>query len=80
MYIPRERSWYGCQVGCVAAHAAHSARRHVGDPEVLRQDFRNSLIAAYRPDEVRAQLAAAGLAHLAVEQVTDRHLLVTGRR
>lgn len=57
----------------VATHAAD-------DPEVLRQDFRNSLIAAYRPEEVRAQLAAAGLAHLAVEQVTDRHLLVTGRR
>ncbi len=50
------------------------------DPEVLRQDFRNSLVAAYRPDEVADQLAAAGLAHLAVEQVTDRHLLVTGRR
>lgn len=50
------------------------------DPEVLRQDFRNSLVAAYRPDEVGAQLAAAGLAHLTVEQVTDRHLLVTGRR
>ena len=50
------------------------------DPEVLRQDFRNSLIAAYRADEVGGQLAAAGLAHLTVEQVTDRHLLVTGRR
>jgi 2-polyprenyl-3-methyl-5-hydroxy-6-metoxy-1,4-benzoquinol methylase len=51
-----------------------------GDPEVLQRDFRNSLMAAYRVDEIAAQLAAAGLAHLAVEQVTDRHLLVTGRR
>lgn len=51
-----------------------------GDPEVLRQDFRNSLVAAYRPDEVEAQLAAAGLGHLTVTQVTDRHMLVTGRR
>jgi SAM-dependent methyltransferase len=50
------------------------------DPEVLRQDFRNSLRAAYRPDEVAGQLAAAGLPHLTVEQVTDRHLLVAGRR
>jgi SAM-dependent methyltransferase len=56
--------------------AAYAAR----DPEVLQLDFRNSLVAAYRPDEVAAQLAAAGLAHLAVAQVTDRHLLVTGRR
>jgi SAM-dependent methyltransferase len=49
-------------------------------PEVLRADFRNSLAAAYRLDEVAGQLAAAGLGHLAVEQVTDRHLLVAGRR
>jgi SAM-dependent methyltransferase len=51
-----------------------------GDPDVLREDFRNSLRAAYRPDEVRAQLVAAGLPDLTVTQVTDRHMLVTGRR
>jgi SAM-dependent methyltransferase len=49
------------------------------EPEVLRHDFFHSLCAAYRPDEVRAQLAAAGLGQLAVEAVSDRHLLVTGR-
>ena len=50
-----------------------------GEPEVLREDFRNSLIAAYRPAEVEAQLRAAGLA-LTVEAVSDRHLIVHGRR
>jgi ubiquinone/menaquinone biosynthesis C-methylase UbiE len=51
-----------------------------GEPEVLRRDFFQSLRAAYRPDEVRGQLSAAGLAHLAVELVSDRHLIVFGRR
>jgi SAM-dependent methyltransferase len=56
----------------VATHAA-------GEPEVLVADFRHSLRASYRVDEVRAQLAAAGLdGVLAVEQVSDRHLLVQG--
>ena len=55
-------------------------QRYAGDaPAVLRADFRNSLRAAYRPDEVRAQLHAAGLDGLDVEQVSDRHLLVSGR-
>lgn len=53
---------------------------HSGDaPEVLRRDFLNSLLAAFRPDEVRAQLRAAGLAHLRVEIASDRHLIVFGR-
>jgi SAM-dependent methyltransferase len=57
----------------VDAHAA-------GEPDVLVDDFRHSLRAAYRVDEVRAQLAAAGLdGALGVEQVSDRHLLVQGR-
>jgi len=48
------------------------------DPDVLRNDFRNSLQAAYRPDEVRQQLDRAGLERLAVETISDRHLLVWG--
>ena len=55
----------------VDAYAADEA-------EVLRRDFYHSLLAAYRPDEVAAQLAAAGLAHLRIEQVSDRHLMVWG--
>lgn len=56
----------------VAEHAA-------GEPEVLRRDFYHSLLAAFTPLEVRAQLAAAGLQGLSVEAISDRHLLVHGR-
>jgi len=47
------------------------------EPEVLRHDFFHSLLAAYTPDEVAAQLAAAGL-DLAVTVVSDRHFTVSG--
>jgi SAM-dependent methyltransferase len=50
-----------------------------GEPEVLRRDFHNSLLAAFTPVEVRQQLAAANLP-LAVEEISDRHLLVWGPR
>jgi len=50
-----------------------------GEPAVLRHDFFRSLLAAYRADEVMAQLGAAGLGGLRVEEVSDRHLLVYGR-
>jgi SAM-dependent methyltransferase len=53
---------------------------HAGsEPEVLRTDFYTSLLAAYRPEEVRGQLAAAGLESLAVEVVSDRHWIAWGR-
>ena len=48
-----------------------------GEPEVLRRDFHNSLLAAYRPHEVHDQLRRAGLRELDVEIVSDRHWLVT---
>lgn len=51
-----------------------------GEPAILRHDFLHSLCAAYRPDEVAAQLRAAGLDYLAVAEVSDRHLVVHGRR
>jgi SAM-dependent methyltransferase len=50
-----------------------------GEPEVLRRDFYNSLLAAFEPGEVRAQLDAAGLAHFSVSEASDRHLVVRGR-
>lgn len=56
----------------VTLHAA-------GAPEVLCRDFFNSLLAAFRPDEVRAQLAAAGLTDMRVEIASDRHLIAYGR-
>jgi SAM-dependent methyltransferase len=53
-------------------------RYAAGEPELLRRDFFCSLRAAYRPAEVRAQLAAAGLGHLALEVVSDRHWIAWG--
>jgi ubiquinone/menaquinone biosynthesis C-methylase UbiE len=48
-------------------------------PEVLRKDFRNSLFAAFEPQEIVAQLEIAGLSGLEVGVVSDRHLAVMGR-
>lgn len=45
---------------------------------LLKIDFYNSLCAAFTADEVRAQLAAAGLA-LTVNPLTERHLYIKGR-
>jgi hypothetical protein len=47
------------------------------DP-ILKEDFYNSLCAAFTVDEVRAQLRVAGLS-LQVEKVTDRHMRIQGR-
>ena len=55
-------------VDAVAAHA----------DEILRQDFYNSLLAAFTLDEVREQLTAAGL-DLRVDRISDRHMLIDGR-
>ena len=49
------------------------------EPEVLRRDFYNSLLAAFEPGEVRGQLEAAGLGYFSVEEASDRHLVVRGR-
>ena len=48
------------------------------EPEVLRRDFFNSLLAAYRPGEIAAQLARVNLSGLQVEAVGDRHVVVYG--
>jgi ubiquinone/menaquinone biosynthesis C-methylase UbiE len=54
-------------------------REHAGgEPEILQRDFFNSLLAAYRPEEIAAQLARAGLARFKVEAVGDRHVIVYG--
>jgi len=49
-----------------------------GAPPVLRRDFFHSLLAAYRPEEVRRQLGRAGLGDFTVQSVSDRHLVVGG--
>jgi 2-polyprenyl-3-methyl-5-hydroxy-6-metoxy-1,4-benzoquinol methylase len=63
-----------------AAKAAALVEEYAGDePEQLRTDFYQSLMAAFTPAEVEWQLAAAGLDDLSVRSVSDRHLLVSGR-
>ncbi len=44
---------------------------------ILQEDFYNSLLAAFRVEEVRSQLAQAGL-DLYCSEVSDRHLAVWG--
>lgn len=53
----------------------HAAEEH----PILKQDFYNSLLAAFTPDEVRAQLEECGLEALDLEVTSDRHLAVFGR-
>ena len=48
------------------------------EPEVLRKDFYNSLLAAFTPDEVRTQIDNAGLDSLNIDIVSDRHMLIYG--
>jgi SAM-dependent methyltransferase len=60
-----------------AARIVDEAARH--EPEILRSDFYNSLCAAFRVEEVRAQLARAGLGGCRCEIVSERHWLVHGR-
>ncbi len=47
------------------------------EPELLKRDFYHSLLAAYTQTEVQQQLVSAQL-NFNVEQISDRHLLVTG--
>jgi SAM-dependent methyltransferase len=49
------------------------------EPAILQRDFAASLRAAFRVEEVRAQLHAAGLGCLEVAELTDRHLVVSGQ-
>jgi len=63
-----------------AERAREIVESHAGsEPEVLKQDFFASLLAAFRPDEVRRQLERCGIGQLQVETISDRHLLVSGR-
>ncbi|MFM7676320.1 MAG: class I SAM-dependent methyltransferase [Synechococcus sp.] len=64
-----------------SAEAAEALlQRHLGSaPAVLQRDFLASLHAAFRPEEVAAQLEAAGLSGLQVNPLDDRYLEVWGR-
>lgn len=48
------------------------------EPEILQHDFYRSLLAAYRPEEVRRQLVNAGLDLLEVNVTSDRHMVISG--
>lgn len=50
----------------------------MNEAEVLREDFRNSLHAAYTVEEITAQLAANGLHEIEVSMVSDRHWAARG--
>lgn len=53
--------------------------QHAADaPPVLREDFYNSLLAAWTIEEVRSQFEAAGLGHLRLSRPTERHWMASG--
>jgi ubiquinone/menaquinone biosynthesis C-methylase UbiE len=47
------------------------------EPEILQQDFYHSLLAAFSLEEISTQLEQADL-KLQVEQISDRHVFITG--
>jgi len=49
-----------------------------GESPLLQEEYYRSLLSAYTPREVRAQLDAAGFRTLQVAMVSDRHLDVFG--
>jgi ubiquinone/menaquinone biosynthesis C-methylase UbiE len=53
-------------------------RYAAGEPDVLRRDYYQSLLAAFTLGEIRDQLRAAGLEHFTVDRVSDRHVVVSG--
>ena len=55
--------------------AARIVEANSGDEHpLLKEDFYNSLLAAYTVEEVESQARAAGLSSARAEQITDRHL------
>ena len=61
-------------------HAEQLLKNYAADePEVLQKDFFNSLLAAYRPEEVELQLQQQAIDQLHIEVVSDRHFIVYGR-
>ncbi|MFO7900371.1 MAG: class I SAM-dependent methyltransferase [Planctomycetota bacterium] len=48
------------------------------ESQLLREEYYRSLLSSYTPDEIRQELAAAGLGSLGVAMATDRHVDVFG--
>jgi len=53
-------------------------RYAAGEPDILRRDFYNSLLAAFTEDEITSQLARMNLTRLLIDVVDDRHWVVGG--
>lgn len=49
----------------------------MNEPKILQRDFYHSLLAAFSLEEISTQLAKADL-KLQVEQISDRHVFITG--
>ncbi len=81
-----EQAGPGCVVQIMDLHRPESADQarqlvatHAADaPDVLAEDFYNSLLAAYTTDELTDQLNRSGLAHLEISRPSDRHWMVQG--
>jgi len=48
------------------------------EPEILKHDFYHSLFAAFEKSEIEEQLKTAGLEQLTVNEVSDRHVVISG--
>ena len=60
--------------------AAALVEEHAMDePEILRQDFYNSLLAAWTAEEVAEQLQQAGIRGLELSRPSQRHWLIQGQ-
>jgi ubiquinone/menaquinone biosynthesis C-methylase UbiE len=59
--------------------AKEMVKQYMSDePEVLRQDFYNSLRASFEVEEIRQQLVGADLESFSVEASSDRHVIIYG--
>lgn len=52
-------------------------RYAAGEPDILKQDFYNSLLAAYTLDEIVWQLHRAGLGYFSVRQISVCHAAIS---
>lgn len=48
------------------------------EPEILRRDFDNSLLAAFRVEEIVEQPTEARLDHFSIREISDRHVVIEG--
>lgn len=80
-YATKETAIYICDL--LRPESLKSAKELVeqyasDEPDILRRDFYNSLLAAFTLDEASTQLNAASISGLQVEQISDRHMLIHG--